>query len=76
MVIEPTSLEGMVWRDYLRSGHGRTAQFHHSECFVEAVWEETDQFEPVPMPAPESEHLLPIPAEMAGPQDHLEPVDD
>jgi hypothetical protein len=75
MVIEPTSLEGMVWRDHLRAGHGRIAETRNCQTPLDAQWVEPEWLEAVPVPAI-SEDSLPSPAGTTGRDNLFEPIDE
>jgi hypothetical protein len=63
MIIEPTSLEGMVWRDHLSGKGDRTVDARQSECMVYHVPEDSGPIEQIPLPSVQPRAVLPIPAE-------------
>jgi hypothetical protein len=75
MLIEPTSLEGMVWRDHLRAGHGRTAETSNCQTPPDAEWVEPEWLEEVPVPAI-TDDSLPSSAGSAGRDILFAPIDE
>jgi hypothetical protein len=74
MLIEPTSLEGMVWRDHLRAKHGRTGAPTDCQSVVdEGDWNDAESLELVPVPEVIDDSLQ-YPAEITGSDDLPEPM--
>jgi hypothetical protein len=74
MIIEPTSLEAMVWRDHLRAKHGQASDFHYSGLLVYDWPAQIDSVEELPVPPIRSEQTLPAPREPTGGSHRLGPV--
>lgn len=66
MIIEPTSLEGMVWRDHLRARHSRTFDARPSPYQAYNLLEDSGPLEQIPLPSVQPRPLLPIPEETMG----------
>ena len=74
MLIEPTSLEGMVWRDHLRAKRGRLGEPTDCQAAVdEGEWSELESFELIPVPDV-TDDFPPVPAEITGSDDLPEPM--
>jgi hypothetical protein len=66
MMIEPTSLEGMVWRDHLRAKHAERSMLAHRSVQAYNSPEDSGPLEQIPLPSEQPRPLLPIPIETTG----------
>jgi hypothetical protein len=69
MLIEPTSLEAMVWRDHLRAKHSSTFDARPPQRHAYNFPEDSGPLEQIPLPAVQPRPLLPTPEEATG-SDH------
>jgi hypothetical protein len=76
MLIEPTSLEAMVWRDHLRGKHSGTFDARPSACEAYNSLEDSGPLEQIPLPSVQPRPLLPIPEETMGAVHQIERVGD